>query len=717
MTSLLLAGAAALALCPDCGTQQIALAASLAAASTTTSETNDPQERTTWDDVILVSGQRMGEGDVVLAGQVPAIAPDAAGLVARLPGAALIDNGGLSGQVQYRGLFGPRVATRIDGQAFASGGPNLMDPPLHYAPAPLLDRLEVTRGAAPVSDGPALTASVNAIFKRIDYASGPDGVFSGDLTALVRSVDESHAVGGVVGYATDRQRFQVLGSLEEGSDIQTPLATLDGTGHERMAYGVGYGLKLTDTTEITFDYRRQEVDDTGNPPFPMDIRFMDTSTSRVGLNTGVAGWDLRVRLSHARVDHAMNNFNLRPAPQPAMMRSRETFASSETVMAEGSAERDLAGGRLTIGADTVQSRHDVTITNPLNANFFVTPFPDIELSRTGAFAEWEGPRAGFDVYVGARIDAHEAQAGEPTVGPALPMGPRMLANAFTAADRSWDDVTLDGLVRVSRSIGDELTLRGALSRKSRVTGYLERFGWLPISASGGLADGNTYVGSLDLDPEVATTFEVGFDFADERTYLRPTFYVSWIDDYVQGVLADPNTPGVIDTPLEMISSMNGDPTPLRFANTEAELVGLDADFGVALNDAWRLDGVLTYVRGERTDIDDDLYRITPPSLRVGLTYDQPAWSATVETLAVAEQDRVSAINNEIATPGYVLLNAFGAWTVSETVTVSAGVENILDHSYREHLSGFNRNTGLGIPVGERLPGAGAGAWLRLNTRF
>ncbi len=717
MTSLLLASVASLALCPECSSPELTITEVETGGAAASSAEDNPQERSTWNDVIVVSGQRMSSEEVVLASEVPAIAPDAAGVVARLPGAALINNGGLSGQVQYRGLFGPRVSIRVDGQAFASGGPNLMDPPLHYAPAPLLERLEVTRGPAPVSAGPALTAAVNAVFKRIDYAAAGESRLSGDLTAIGRTVDESHAFGGIVGYATDRHRVQLLGSLEEGGSTRTPVATLEGTDHERMAYGVGYGLRVNDATELTVDFRRQEVDKTGNPPFPMDIRFMDTSFSRVGLNTALADWRFDVMVSHARVDHAMNNFLQRPGPQPAMMRWRETFASSETVMAEAGAERELSGGILRVGGDTMRTRHDVTITNPANANFFVTPFPDIEASRGGVYAEWEGPAAGFDLYVGARVDAHEAEAGEPTLGPALPMGPNMLANAFIAADRSWDDTTVDGLVRVTRPVSDELTLRAGLSRKSRVAGYLERFGWLPISASGGLADGNTYVGTLQLDPEIATTLEAGFDLSTQRFYLRPTLYVTRIDDYVQGVPADLNTPGVVDTPLEMISGMNGDSTPLRFSNTEAELTGLDADFGVGLGDSWRMDGVLTYVRGERKDVSDDLYRITPPSLRVGLTYEQPSWSATLETLAVADQDKVSEINEEVPTDGYVLLNAFGSWTINDSVSLSAGVENIFDQSYREHLAGYNRNAGLGIPVGDRLPGPGVGAWLRINTRF
>lgn len=669
-----------------------------------------------WTDVVTVTGRAPdAAADQLVIDLAPAMAPDAAGLAARLPGAALVDNGGLSGQVQYRGFFGARVAIRVDGQAFHSGGPNLMDPPLHYAPAPLLERLEVTRGPAPVSAGPSLSAQVNAIFKSIDYAQG-EGVETGaDLTSILRSVDESYAVGGVAGIATNRQRLTLLASIERGQDVDTPYGTLAGTEHDRMAYGLGYAIRLTGTTEITADYRRQEVNDTGNPPFPMDIRYMDTSTGRLGLNTELAGWALGLRVEHARVDHGMNNFSLRPNPDP--MRFRETLASSETFTYGVDAERPYAGGVVRLGLERVDIEHDTTITNPMNAAFFVTPFPSVELGRTGAYAEWEGAMSGHDIYAGVRVDAHEADAAAPILGPALPMGPRMLAAAFTAADRSWDDVTFDGLVRVARPVSDTTTLRAALARKSRVGGQVERFGWLPITASGGLADGNTYVGTLDLDPEVATTLEGGFDYASDRFYARPTVYVSWVDNYIQGVPAEPLTVGVVDTPLEMVSAMNGDPTPLRFSNVEARLYGFDADFGVRLTEAWRLDGVLSWVRGERTDVDDDLYRISPATLRLGASYEQPGWAATLEAVATAEQDRVSAENSEAATPGHVVLNAYGHWDATDRVTVSAGVENLLDQPYREHLAGYNRNAGLGVPVGERLPGAGAGAWVRVNARF
>ena len=124
--------------------------AALASISTPALAEHGPEEAALLD-VIRVTGRPLFLQNALNAepGALPDTAPDAASLVARLSGANLIDNGGLSGQVQYHGLFGPRINLRVDGQSFSSGGPNLMDPPLHYAPLPLIDHIMLDRGISP----------------------------------------------------------------------------------------------------------------------------------------------------------------------------------------------------------------------------------------------------------------------------------------------------------------------------------------------------------------------------------------------------------------------------------------------------------------------------------------------------------------------------------------------------------------------------------------
>lgn len=663
-------------------------------------------------DVVIVTATRESSKttESISPDHQPVQGVDATQIIARTPGAARIGNGPVSGQMQYRGLFGERMNLRIDNQRFASGGPNLMDPVLHYAPVPLIETIEIDRGASPVSEGPGLAGGANAVFKRVDYASGDAFLPAYDLTASSRTVDDSYSIGGIGGGSTDALRFNVLAAYEEGGDTDFPGGVVGGSGFDRSVYGASIGGRFANQ-EVTLDLRRQNTGYSGNPPFPMDIRFFDTDFARAAWSADVSGVEISVAASYSDVSHGMNNFEQRPAPPPMMQ--RETLADATTRGLEASATFAAGPGMLQLGADYDDVDRNVLITNPNNPAFFLNNLPDIETQRTGVFAEWVGDLGAFNGEFGLRVDDHDDSAGMATVGTAVPAMPRMLAMSFNNSDRTASETTVDALARLWMETSENLTLRMTIGQKQRAPGYLERFGWLPTNASGGLADGNIYVGDLNLDPESMLITEVGFDYSDATYYLRPTLFYRHIDDYIQGVPFD-DTVGVIDSLQEMVANMNGDPTPLRFGNVDARLYGVDLAAGMRLAQDWRIDAVASYVRGERRDIDDNLYRVAPPNLTAGLTYDQPSWSATLEARAVAEQTKVSATNSERETPGYVVLSLFGEWQVHDGVAVSAGVENLLDHRYRDHLSGYNRNGFGDVPIGERIPGAGRGAFLRVH---
>ena len=642
---------------------------------------------------------------------------DAAALVSGVPGGALVNNGAISGQVQFRGMMGSRVAVAIDGQRFGSGGPNLMDPPLQYAPLPLVASLEVSRSIGSVSEGPGLAGRVNAVYKKVGFSDGPDMDLSGSLSATVRSADESIATGGVIGASTNRWRVQVLGSYEDGSNLRSAHGDIANTFYERSVAGAGFGWQSEDGThEFGFDYRHHDVDDTGNPPFAMDIEFFNGDFARgkyIGRYNG--GLMVEANVGYADIGHAMTNYASRPAPMMATM-YRRSVATAETWTADLKAVKAVDEGKLSVGLDYENSKHDMTITNPNNDAFFIGAFPDIEMERLGGFAEWRYEHAGSGYELGLRYDHYTSTADKATVGSAVPAMPGMLAMAFNAGDREVKHDLFDATFQGWYKVSEGTTLRATLARKNRAPGYVEQFGWLPISASGGLADGNTYIGDRSLKAETALIAELGVDYVGGGFYMRPTAFYRKVDDYIQGVPFD-DTPGVSDSMVEMISAMNGDPTPLRFANVDATLYGLDVDFGVTLSDRWHLDGTFSYVRAKRDDIQDDLYRVAPARGVVGLTYEGGDWYVTAASRMVAKQSKVSLTNSEVPTGGYALVDLYAGWWVNERVNLTAGVENLFDRFYEDHLAGYNRIAGSDIALGDRLPGAGINAFLRLEYSF
>lgn len=667
-------------------------------------------------DVIVVTAARSGTiaTDMLDTPEQAALPADTAAIAARTPGGALVGNGGLSGQLAYRGLFGERVTGKVNGQRFATGGPNAMDPPLHYAPSILLERIEIARGVAPVSSGPGLAGAVNAVLLQQPFAQASGTDASARFMAQYRSVDDSYAVGGLAGIASEHWRLGVIGSREQGEDYRFPGGTATGTSFERNLYGVRAGYRAAGG-EFFLEYRRSETDPSGNPPFALDIVYFDTDFLQGGFKGELAkDLTLDVRLGHVAVRHLMDNQTLRQPAAPAAS-ARATFADADSFTGEASLRFGSARRHVRVGGDFELADKFVRITNPFNAEFFLDAQSNLGAERYGAFAELRSAMGAVEFELGGRIDRTSQDSGVPRLGSAVPMGPRMLANAFAASAREASDTSFDLVLR-GWMPGEAITPRVTLARKVRVPSTLERFAWLPTEASYGLADGNIYVGNAALKPEVAYIAEAGFDLSAGALTFRPTLFYRRVDEYIQGTPFDA-TPGVVDSTVEMVSAMNGDPTPLMFRNVDAELFGIDLDFRAELGADLAIDGTASWVRGKRRDVNDNLYRVALPNLRLAAIWSPGRWSLGAELQAAGDQAKVSATNGESPSDGYVVLGLSGSFELSERISLSAGVENLFDEYYQPHLSGLNRVADSDVALGERLPGAGRGVWARITAGF
>jgi iron complex outermembrane receptor protein len=283
----------------------------------------------------------------------------------------------------------------------------------------------------------------------------------------------------------------------------------------------------------------------------------------------------------------------------------------------------------------------------------------------------------------------------------------MLRDRFNTADRDRTDHNVDLVASLYHDLSDALRVDIGLGRKTRSPSYQEAYLWLPLESTAGLADRKRYVGDVGLDPEVAYVVDAGLRWRRGGAHAAPRVFYKRVDDYIQGVPAT-------DPVVIAVSTANGDPRPLQFANVDAELYGLDVELGARLGAHVYTDVVISYVRGKRRDIDDNLYRIAPLRATLALTYEAAAWSVTTEAELVAEQDRVSATNEEEPTAGYGLLNLYGRYRLHDGLELAAGINNLLDKDYADHLNGYNRVRNSDVAVGERVPGAGRSLFARLH---
>ena len=227
------------------------------------------------------------------------------------------------------------------------------------------------------------------------------------------------------------------------------------------------------------------------------------------------------------------------------------------------------------------------------------------------------------------------------------------------------------------------------------------------------------IGDPNLLPEKLTQFDLGLSADYEFFQFGATAFYGWINDYIT---YDQNRSGL---GLTQVVYTNTDLATLAGAEvfSQADLTSWLTPFGTlsyvqgidqtatdrrrAANlESSRRDDPLTLRRKTRTE---PLPQIPPLEGRVGLRFHAPTrtprWQLEFSTRMVTGQNNVATSLGEFTTPGFTIFNVRGFYRVTDNLLVSAGVENIGDKNYREHLD----------PVSGNL--LGVGPLLRPGTNF
>jgi len=419
------------------------------------------------------------------------------------------------------------------------------------------------------------------------------------------------------------------------------------------------------------------------------------------------------------VDHVMNNFKLRPPPiaMNGMKMLRETLALGESDGFKLGYGRNTASIDWFFGADGKWEQHDADISNPINEMFYITNFNNVDRQRIGLFAEAARTFGNWDMEAGLRYNRVRMDAGDVGGNLAI-MGTNKtqqdrldaLAKAFNEADRNKKDNQWSAILKASTQTSANSRLNLGVGRKVRSPSYQERYLWLPMEATAGLADGYTYIGDIDLKPETSIELTAGIDWSTGRFKLTPEVYYRDVDNYIQGV---PST----NTIANMFAMMASGRLPLQFANVDAKLYGVDLGYQFEISAAWLLRGNLGFVRGKRKDVSDNLYRIAPLSSFIELTWHRDTYFISLESIAASRQNKVSAYNNEKPTAGWGIANLRGEISLGSVFDLGLGVENIFDKAYQDHLGGYNRVIGSDVPLRERLYSKGRNYYISLNATW
>lgn len=600
--------------------------------------------------------------------RLPLPAHDGGSYLKSIPGFALSRKGGTSGDPALRGLGGSRLSILLDDTTVLGGCGGRMDPPTAYVYPEAYERIEVIKGPQSVRHGASAAGVVR--FEREDPVLD-EPTRRAYLGATVGSFDRRDGTGEVL-LGGERGYARLIGTWSSSSDYRDGSGERVHSRYERWSGSLVAGFTPNDSTRVELGVDRSD----GEAAY--DDRMMDgTRFDRSGYRLRIVQSDIRPWLSevelllfHNHVDHVMDNFTLRRPPMMPMVR----FPDRRTRGARLSGQLRSGDGLVVhVGIDWIQNRHrDGMLRGPAVAGLNEAPRSETaRFTDIGSFIEAEHALDERRRTVwGLRVDQSRGRALADGFGTVV-AGSRQRREQFSGFGRYEH-----------RLSGRPLVLYAGLGRAERAPDYWER------ERVFGLAN------------EVLTQVDVGARYRGRRLSATLAVFGGRIDNYILIV-----APG-----FEAVEARNVD----------ARTRGAELDWRLALDQRLSIVGSVAWVRSDNDSDDVPLAQTPPLEARFGLNYEGEAWFGGALLRAVARQDRIHAGHGTIysldatPTPGFAVTSVYGGRHLAGNWTVTAGVDNLFDRRYAEHLQ--RAAAELGAQAG-RIPEPGRTVWLQFRSAF
>jgi iron complex outermembrane receptor protein len=216
--------------------------------------------------------------------------------------------------------------------------------------------------------------------------------------------------------------------------------------------------------------------------------------------------------------------------------------------------------------------------------------------------------------------------------------------------------------------------------------------------------------SFHTRTEKTTQLDTGVSLHRGPVTASVSAFANHVDDYI---LVEANVPKTMGLTTR---------SAVVTRNVDTRAWGGEAALGWRFAPRWIADASVAYVAGRNTTDDRPLAQQPPLEGRLSLTYATPRWTVGGLARCVAAQHRYAVNQGTIVgqdlgpTAGFAVYSLNAGWRLTAHAVVTAGVDNLFDRTYAEHLS---RNGGAvtGYPVTTRVNEPGRTLWVKLATTF
>ncbi|MBA1202979.1 TonB-dependent copper receptor [Pseudomonas capeferrum] len=617
----------------------------------------------------------------------PVPASDGADYLKTIPGFSAIRSGGTNGDPVLRGMFGSRLNILANGGVMLGACPNRMDAPTSYISPETYDRLTVIKGPQSVIWGPGgsagtilfereperfgelgsrLDASVlvgsNGRFDKVlDTAVGNSQAYARFVGNQSRSDDYDDGRGDDVPSRWDKWNGDATLGWTPDADTLLELTAGKGDGEARYA---GRGMDGS-------QFKRESL----------GLRFEKS-------NLGEVLDKVEAQVYYNYADHVMDNYSLRtPSGSGMMGMPMVSNVDRRTLGARIKATWRWADVQLISGIDAQTNEHRKRGGMGVDAHKGQAWTKDADFHNYGAFGELTWYASAEDrVITGARLDRASA---------------RDFRQGIATEGDTRADTLPSGFVRYEHDMPSmAATTYIGLGHAQRFPDYWELFS----PSQGPAGSTNAFDG---IKPEKTTQLDLGIQYRGERLEAWASGYVGQIRDYI---LFD-YRPGMMGVTSQA-------------QNIDARIMGGELGAAYKLSEHWKADATLAYAWGKNSSDGNALPQMPPLESRLGLSYSREAWSMGALWRLVAAQNRVAENQGNVVgkdyekSAGFGVFSLNGAYKVNRHLKLSAGVDNLFDKAYAEHLN-LAGNAGFGYPAADpqAVNEPGRTLWTKADLSF
>ena len=597
--------------------------------------------------------------------QQPLPASDGASLLKTIPGMSVTRKGGTDGDPVFRGMAASRLNILIDGEHILGGCGMRMDPPTAYVFPDTFDRVSLIKGPQSVEHGPGASAGTVLFERKPTYFRQPGTQFKASLTGASFNRYDAYLdakAGTPLGYVQAQVTEAGSGDYQDGDGRRV------NSTYQRHSLNAAVGWTPDEHTRLELSaiesrakaaYADRMMDGSKFDRSNVGLKFEKTHMN--GLLNAV-----EAQVYYNYVDHVMDNYTLRQFVS-SMMMPNPTASNPD---------RETTGGRVAVtlrpddvhkivlGVDQQTNVH--TLRKSGMGGEMVSSYTaqarveDAHFQNLGLFGEVthlinDQQR----VVAGLRNDQWEARDRRATLSRGM-----MSLGANPTAGLARDESLNSGFLRYEHDLGTHTQSYVGLGYTERAPDYWELFSKEALTSNSAFDS---------VRPEKTTQLDVGVTHQQGSWDSFASAYVSQVSDYI---LIESN----------VVKGM-GKTTIAR--NVDARTWGFELGTHYQLTPQWTALGSVAYVHGQNRSDDRALGQMPPLEARLGLNWQNGAWSVGSLLRLAASQHRYTVNEGNIVgqdlgrSAGFGVASLHGGYAWSKAVKLSVGVDNLFDKTYAE----------------------------------